>query len=89
MTPGTGVHMLERGHTSCTVKLQYFFKKSSSLLQAQFRQTKYNVMITEEGSICKFHDPRAGVLMLGLGHIGFIIKCIISLKTSSLILGID
>ena len=62
MTPGTGVHMLERGHTSCTVKLQYFFKKSSSLLQAQFRQTKYNVMITEEGSIVNFMTPVQGFL---------------------------
>ena len=34
MTPGVGVLVLGRGHISHRVKMHYFLKKSSSLLQA-------------------------------------------------------
>ena len=38
---------------------------------AKIRQTKYIVMITKEGStkIVNFMTPRAGVLVLGHGHL--------------------
>ena len=51
MTPGAGVLVLVCGHTSNIVKINYFFKRSFSLLsQALNRQTKYIVMMTKEGS---------------------------------------
>ena len=70
MTPGAGVLVLRCGHISHIVKMHYFFK---NLLYSQLkiRQTMYIVLITMEGStkIVNFMTPRAGVLMLGCGHI--------------------
>ena len=57
ITPGAGVLVLWHGHI---VKLQYFF--SSSCLCWITDQTKGRV-----DKICKFHDPRAKVLLLSCG----------------------
>ena len=48
-------------------------------------------MMTKEGpsKTVNFMTPGAGVQMLGRGHISHIVKCIISLKSSSLLPGID
>ena len=54
----------------------YFLKNLFLYLGAWFRQTKYIVMMTKEGStkIVFFMTPRAGVLVLGHGHISQIVK---------------
>ena len=54
-----------------------FLKKSSSLLQVLFRQSKCIVIITKEGStkIVNFMTPGAGVLVLLVrDHISHIVK---------------
>ena len=55
------------------VQLLYFLFLNS---QALIRQTKYVEMMPKEGStkIVNFHDPGAGVLVLGLSHISHIVK---------------
>ena len=60
--------------------MHYFFKYLL-YCQAKIRQTKYVVtMMTNEGStkIVNFMTPRAGVLMLGRGHISHFSKYILS-----------
>ena len=60
MTPGAGVLVLGRGHISHIVKMHYFFKNLSSLLQV-IDQTNYVYSIDDQGRVyqnCKFHDPR-------------------------------
>ena len=59
-----------------SVKLMYFFKNLLLYSGAWFRQTKYIVIMTKEGStkIVNFMTPRAGVLVLGCGHISHIVK---------------
>ena len=54
-----------------SVKLMHFLKNLLLYSGAWFRKTKYIVMMTKEGStkIVKIMTPRAGFLMLGLGHI--------------------
>ena len=71
MIPGTGVFMLGCGHISHIVKMHYFFKNLLFNSQALIRQTKYVVMMTKEGSIkiVNFQTCRAGVLIIGRGHI--------------------
>ena len=51
--------------------MHYFFKNLSSLLPGKDQTTMFIVMMTKEGStkIINFVTPRAGVLMLGRGHI--------------------
>ena len=64
------------------VKLMYFFKNLLLYPSAWFRQTKYIVMMTKEGStkIVNFMTPGAGVLVLGHGHISHIVKMHYSYK---------
>ena len=59
-----------------SVKLMYFLKNLLLYSGAWFRQTKYIVTITKEGStkIVNFMTPLAGVLVLGRGHISHIVK---------------
>ena len=54
----------------------YFLKNLLLYSQALIRQTKYVVMMTKEGStkILNFMTPGAGVLVLGRGHISYIVK---------------
>ena len=70
MTPGAEVLVLGHGHISHIVKMHYFFK---NLLysHAQMRQTKYIVLMTKIRftRILNFMTSRAGVLVLGCGHI--------------------
>ena len=63
--------MLRRGHISHTLKMHYFFLKSSSLFPE-----KYIVMMTNVGftKIINFMTPGAVVLVLGRGHISHIGK---------------
>ena len=65
-----------------SVKLMYFFKNLLLYLGAWFRQTKCLVMMTKEKStrIVNFVSPRAGVLLLGCGHMSYSEKRIIRLK---------
>ena len=49
----------------------YFLKKLLLYSQALIRQTKYVVMMTK---IVNFMTPGAGLLVLGRGHIGHIVK---------------
>ena len=74
-----------------SVKLIYFFKILLFYSGAWSIQSNCIVMMTKEGSIkiVNFMTPGAGVLVLGRGHISHIMKCIISLKTSFLLPGID
>ena len=50
MTSGTGVLVLGRGYINYIVKMHYFFKNSSSLFLG-IEQSKYTVMMTNEGPI--------------------------------------
>ena len=54
-----------------SVKLMYLLKNLLLYSGAWFRQTKYIVMMTKEGSteIVNFMTPGAAVLVLGCGHI--------------------
>ena len=73
MTPGTGVLVLGCGHISHIVKIHFFFKNLSSLLPV-IDQTTYVYSIDDQGRVyqnCNFHDPGAGVLMFGHGHISY------------------
>ena len=76
MTPGAGVLVLGRGLISHIVKMYYFFKNLLLYSKVLIRQTKYVVMMTKEGStkIVNFMTHRAGVLVLGRGHISNIVK---------------
>ena len=79
MTLGVGV--LGFGHISHILKM-YYFLKNLLYFQALIRQTKYIVMMTNEGStkIGNFLTHIAGVLMLGCGHISHILKMHYSFK---------
>ena len=57
------------------LKLMYFLK-ILFYSQALIRQTKYVVMMTNEGStkIVNFMTPGAGVLLLGRGHVSHLVK---------------
>ena len=59
-----------------SVKLMYFLKNLLLYSGAWFRQTKCIVIMTKEGStkIVNFMTPGTGVLVLGRGHIGHIVK---------------
>ena len=48
MTPGAGALVLGRGHISHIVKLHYFFKNLLLYFQAQIKQSKCIVMMTQE-----------------------------------------
>ena len=76
MSPDAGVLVLGCGHLSHIVKMHYFFKNLLLLSEAYIRQTKYIVLINKEGStkIVTFITPGAGVLVLGCGHISYIVK---------------
>ena len=68
-----------------SVKLMYFVENIILYFGAWFRQTKYKVMMTKEGStkFVNFMTTWAGVLVLGHGHISHTVKMhllIISLK---------
>ena len=56
--------------------MHYFLKNLLLYSQAYNRQTKYVVIMTMEGStkIVNFMTPRAGVLVLGRGHLSHIVK---------------
>ena len=62
-----------------SVKFKYFLKNLLLFSGAWFRQTKCVVLITKEGStkIVNFKTPVAGVLVLGRGHIGYLLKLLI------------
>ena len=76
MTPRAGVLVQGCGHISRIVKMHYFFKNLLLYSQTYIKQTKYIVMMNKEGStkIVNFMTPRAGVLVLGCGHISHIVK---------------
>ena len=76
MTPGAGILVQERGHRSHIVNMHFFFKNLLLYSQTLISQTKYVVMMTKEGStkIVNFMTPRAGILVLGRGHISHIVK---------------
>ena len=59
-----------------SVKLMYFLKNLLLYSETWFKQTKYVVTMTKEGStkIVNFMTPGAGVLVLGRGHISHIMK---------------
>ena len=71
-----------------SVKLIYFFKNLLLYSRAWFRQTKYVVIMTKEGStkIVNFMIPGAGVLVLGRGHISHLVKMHCFFKKSSSLL---
>ena len=71
ITPGVGVLVLRCGHVSYIVKIHYFFKNLLLYSKAQIRKTEGIVMMSEEEStkIVNFMTPRAGILVLGRGHI--------------------
>ena len=64
--------------------MHYFFKNLLLYSQAQIRQTEGIVMMSQEGfnKIVNFMNPRAGILVLGWGHVSDEWKYIISLKIS-------
>ena len=59
-----------------SVKFMYFFKNFLFYSGGLFRQTKYIVIMTREGStkIVIVMTSRTGVLVLGCGHISHIVK---------------
>ena len=63
-----------------SAKLMYFLKNLLLYLGAWFRQTKYIVLITKEGStkIVNFMTPGARVLMLGRGYINHYSENVVS-----------
>ena len=81
MTP----HPKGRYFGAKSVTLMYFLKNPLLYSGAWFRQTKFIVMMTKEGSptIVNFMIPGAGVLLLGRDHISYIVKMHYSFKTSS------
>ena len=74
-----------------SVKLINFFENLLLYSWAWFRQTKYIEMMTKEGytKTVNFMTPRAGVLVLGRGHISHKVKIHFLSKSSSLLLRID
>ena len=76
MLPGAGVLVLGCGHVSYIVKMHYFFKNLLLYSGAWSIQTKCIVMMTKDWStkIANFMLPGAGVLVLGCGHISYIVK---------------
>ena len=70
MTAGVGVLLLKCGQISYVVKIHDFFKNILLYSQAQIRQTECIAMMSKEGStkIVNFMAPRAGILVLGRGH---------------------
>ena len=76
MIPESGVLVIGRGHISHIVKMHYFFKNFLLYSKAWIRKTQYIVMITKEAytKFVNFMTPRAGVLVLGRGHISYIVK---------------
>ena len=59
-----------------SVKFMYFLKNLLFYSGGLFRQTKYIVIMTREGStkIVNVMTSRTGVLVLGCGHISHIVK---------------
>ena len=76
MTLRAGVLVQGRGHISYIVKMHYFLKNLLLYSQAQIRQTDSIVMMSKKGStkIVNFMTPRTGILVLGCGHISYIVK---------------
>ena len=68
--------MQRRGHVCYIVKMHYLFKNFLLYSQAQNRQSNYRVIISNEGStkFVNFMILEAGVLVLGCGHISYIVK---------------
>ena len=58
------------------VKMHHFHKNILLYSQAYIRQIKYMIMKIKEAStkIVNFMTPRAGVLLLGRGHISHIVR---------------
>ena len=71
MTPGAEVLVLRCGHKNDIVKIHYIFKNLLLYSQAQIRQQEGIVMMSKEEStnFVNFMTPRAGILVLGRGHI--------------------
>ena len=85
-----GVLVLRRSHISHTVKMHYFLK-TFLCSQAYKRHSEYKNK-DDHGMVyqnCKFHDPLAGVLVLGRGHISHSLKCLISWKIYFILPSID
>ena len=76
MTSGVRDLVPRCGHNSHIMKMHTFFKNLLLYTQAQIRQTEGRVMMTKEGStkIVNFIILRAGVLVIGHGHISHIMK---------------
>ena len=68
MTPRAGVLMLGCGHISHIVKMHYFFKNLLLYFQAQIRQTKGIVMMSEERytKVVKCMTPGQAFLCWGM-----------------------
>ena len=73
MTHNAGVLALGRANISHIVEMQYFVNNHSLYSKALLKQSKYIVVITNEGStqIVTFMTLRAGVLALGRGHMSY------------------
>ena len=85
-----GVLVLRRSHISHTVKMHYFLN-TFLCSQAYKRHSEYKNK-DDHGMVyqnCKFNDPLAGVLVLGLGHISHSLKCLISWKIYFILPSID
>ena len=67
--------MLERGHISHLVKMNYFFSNLLLDSQALVRQTMYMVIMTTEGSTRIINFMTMGhVFVMGHGHISQIVN---------------
>ena len=68
MTPGVGVLLQARDHVSHMVKMHYFFKNLLLYFQAQIRQTKGIVMMSEERytKVVKCMTPGQAFLCWGM-----------------------
>ena len=68
--------VLRRDHISNIVKMYHLFRNMFPYSGARFRQTKYKVMMSKEGSTKKvnYMTPGAGVLVFGRGLISHVKK---------------
>ena len=76
MTPRAGVLVLGCSHISHIVKVYYFLKNLLLYSHAYIRQTKYIVMMTNEGSpkLIDFMTPGTGLIVERRGHICHVVK---------------
>ena len=88
LTLGARDVVLRREHVSHILNENALFLKILlPYSRARIRQTKHQVKMTKEGStkIVNIMVPGAGVVVLGCGHIGDIVKVLIFIKTLNLL----